>query len=180
MKGIVILADYFEDAEMIMTIDLLNRANIKTDLVSITGSTLLKTQSGVTIKATKTIDDIELDDYDFVFLPGGMAVSKTHLKSEITQGILLHFYLKNQLIALICAAPSVLGDMGLLKDTKYTCFPGFEKYCTDGVHLDEQVVTSSNIITAKALGAVIPFSYEIIKYLKDEDTAKKVLNSIYY
>ena len=39
------------------------------------------------------------------------------------------------------------------------------------MHLDEQVVTSSNIITAKALGAVIPFSYEIIKYLKDEDTA---------
>ena len=180
MLGLVILADYFEDAEMIVTVDMLNRANIKTDLISITGNKNVKTQSGLVIETKKKLEDIVLDDYDFVFLPGGMAVSKTHLESEITKGLLLHFYLKDQVIALICAAPSVLGDMGLLKGKEYTCFPGFEKYCTDGIYKNENVVVSENIITAKAMGAVIPFAYEIIKKLKDEKTAKSVLKNIYY
>ena len=33
-------------------------------------------------------------------------------------------------LAAICAAPSILGQLGLLKDKKATCYPGFEDALT--------------------------------------------------
>ena len=137
MKGIILLANHFEDTEALVTIDLLRRAGITVDMVSIEKSVDLVTQ--------------------------------------------YNFAKKNQLIATICAAPSVVGKLGYLKNKEFTCFPGFEEYVVDGIYLpNKNVVVSNNYITAKAAGATFDFAKEIIKYLTNEKTANKVINSVYY
>ena len=166
MKGIILLANHFEDTEALVTIDLLRRAGITVDMVSIEKSVDLVTQYNLKIKAEFTVDQLNLNDYSFLIIPGGKAVILTHLSSKITEDVVNHFAKKNQLIATICAAPSAVGKLGYLKNKEFTCFPGFEEYVVDGIYLpNKNVVVSNNYITAKAAGVTFDFAKEIIKYL---------------
>lgn len=181
MKGMILLAPHFEDTEALVTMDLLKRAGIEIDSVSVVDTLDLTTQYGLSIRADKGYHNIDMAQYDFVVLPGGKAVFETHLTSVVTQQIVKYFYEGQKLIAAICAAPGVLGQMGILQGLPYTCFPSCEKYVLDGIYQSNQsVVVTDTIITAKAAGATFLFAYEIIKKIKGEQTARTVLNSIYY
>lgn len=181
MKGLILLANHFEDTEALTTIDLIKRAKIEIDTVSITENYELITQYNLLIKTDKIISEISLKDYDFLVIPGGKAVFETHLNSIITKNVINYFYEKNLLIACICAAPSILGKMNLLSKIDYTCYPGCEDSKFNGNYMiDKSVVLSKNIITAKAAGSVFMFAYKIIEYLQSKEVADKVLNSIYY
>ncbi len=181
MKGIVLLANYFEDIEALATIDLIKRAGIDIETASITQDYNLTTQYNLKMKADLLIENVNLNDYDFLIVPGGRAVKETHLHSVITKKCIEHFYQKHQLIACICAAPSILGQMRILDNIEYTCFPGCETLMPSANYLkDQKVVVRENIITAKAAGASFEFAYKIIEYLKGKEYAKKVLDSVYY
>lgn len=177
MKGLILLANHFEDVEAICTIDMLRRAKITIDLVSVTNDKQLVTQSNLQILAEKTIDEVCLDDYDFVVLPGGKAVFETHLTSSITNKVIEHFMNKNKLVCAICAAPKVLAKY--LENKDFTCFPSCEDDIL-GNYTSNKVEVVGNIITSKAAGTTFEFAYEIIKYLENEELAKKIINSVYY
>ena len=181
MKGMMLFADSFEDIEALGTLDLIRRAKIDIDTVSITGKKEILTQSKVYVLADKLIEEINLDEYDFLIIPGGAAVMKTHLNSPITESVAVYFYKKHALIGCICAAPSILGKYGMLEDKKYTCFPSFEKLVVGGTYLsDENVEVDDNIITSKAAGTTFLFAYEIIKYLKRESIANHIKEAVFY
>lgn len=181
MKGMMLFADSFEDIEALGTLDLIRRAKIDIDTVSITGKKEIFTQSKVYVLADKLIEEVNLDEYDFLIIPGGAAVMKTHLNSPITESVAVYFYKKHALIGCICAAPSILGKYGMLEDKKYTCFPSFEKLVVGGTYLgEEKVVVDDNIITSKAAGTTFLFAYEIIKYLKSESIANHIIEAVFY
>ncbi len=181
MKGIILLADYFEDIEALGTVDLIRRAKIDIDLVSMKDNVNLITQSNISIKADKTIINTNLQEYDFLIIPGGKAVMLTHQSSELTKDIIDYFMHKKALIACICAAPSLLGKNGYLDNVNYTCFPSFEKFSEKGIYdSSKKVVVSNNIITACSAGATFEFSYEIIKYLKGKNVADHIIDGVIY
>lgn len=180
MKGLMLLADYFEDIEALATADLLKRAKIDLDLVSMTISRTVVSQSNLKLQVRKLISEIKLDNYDFLIIPGGKAVALTHLESELTKSVVMHFDAKKQLIATICAAPAILGKLGLLNGKNFTCFPSFEKYAPDGKYrAKKKVVVCDNIITSKAAGTTFDFAYEIIAYLKGKEKAKEIKKEIF-
>lgn len=181
MKGLIILANGFEDSEAIITIDLLRRAKINLDLISLTNDKVVLTSSNIYISADFNYLDININDYDFLIIPGGKAVFNYHLQSDLTKNIVEHFMNKKALVACICAAPMILGRLGYLKDLEFTCFPTCEEDYFGGIYLPEkEVVVSKNIITSKAMGTTFSFGYEIIKYLLNEETADKIIKSVYY
>ena len=59
MKGMMLFADSFEDIEALGTLDLIRRAKIEIDTVSITGSKVILTQSKVNVMADKLIEEIK-------------------------------------------------------------------------------------------------------------------------
>lgn len=181
MKGIMIFADGFEDIEALGTLDLLRRASLEVDTISLTGKLDILTQSKINLKADKLYSEISLNDYDFLIIPGGGAVKKFHQSSEITKEIVNFFMAKNCLVACICAAPTMLGLLGYLKGCDYVCYPGCESESFGGNYqINKKVVVCKNMITSKACGTTFEFSYEIIKYLVGPEIADKVLNSVYY
>lgn len=181
MKGIILLTNYFEDVEALITIDILRRAKIEIDLVSIEDQLELTTQSNIKIVSDKLISDVNLSDYSFLVIPGGKAVFNTHLDSKITKDVVDYFYNNNLLIASICAAPMILGKYGYLDGKNFICFPSCEESIPNGIlNNDKRVVVDENIITSKAAGTTFDFAYEIVKYLKGKEEAEKVLNSVYY
>ena len=122
----MLFADSFEDIEALGTLDLIRRAKIEIDTVSITGSKVVLTQSKVNVMADKLIEEINLDDYDFLIIPGGAAVMKTHLNSPITESIAMYFYKKHALIGCICAAPPPHGwPRTPARSRSPACGPGF-------------------------------------------------------
>ena len=180
MRGLILLANGFEDAEAIITIDLLRRAHLELDLVSMNKEKEVKTARGIYMNADKTIHEINLNHYDYLIIPGGKAVFDFHLTSEMTKSIVDFFMKRHALVACICAAPMILGSLGYLKGLNYTCFPGCESSTFGGVYTNSEVEVSGNIITSKAMGTTFAFGQAIITYLLDSQKALQVINDVYY
>lgn len=181
MKGMIILVDGFEDIETIVPIDLIRRGKIRIDTVSLTNEKMVKSKSRIVYSVDYLLEEIDAIDYDFLIIPGGPAVSNYHLQSPVTKQLVKIFQKDKKLIAAICAAPSILGELGLLDNEQFVCFPGFEEYSPNGIYQENaKVIISDNHITSKAAGTAFEFAYEIIKYLKGEQFANNILNSVYY
>jgi len=181
MKGIILLAEYFEDVEALITIDMLRRAKIDITLVSMNKDLNVLSQSNINYTCDKNYQDIVFSDFDFLIIPGGKATFLTHHSSSFTRDAVKSFMERGCLVATICAAPSILGILGYLDNLEFTCFPSCEVYMPKGIYKQEEdVVVSGNIISSKAAGTTFKFAYEIIKYLLNDEVAKKTLESVYY
>lgn len=178
MKGLVILGNGFEISEMTIPCDYLFRANIKTIRASAMSSLLVTSQEGIKVEADIMLKDVNLSDYDFLFIPGGKA-SFTTLKNRKDIDDVINFFAKeHKYIFSICAAPSLIGKLGLLKDKEYTCFPGFEKEIIGGIHSKNGVVVSDNFITAKSVYYGEEFALNIINVLMGKEKAHSVYKAV--
>ena len=121
----IFLDNGFEEIEAITTIDLLRRANIALTTVSVTGAEIVLGAHNIAVKADKLFADVEFVDAEMLILPGG--ATKLHECKPLCDLLLAHNN-EDKLIAAICAAPSVLGRLGILQGKQATCYPGFEAY----------------------------------------------------
>lgn len=180
MKGIIILANGFEDTEAITTIDILRRAKIDITTVAITDDLFIQTQTGLLIKTEKSINEISLNDYQFLIIPGGRAVAQNLLNNPIIDELVSTFEANNKLIATICAAPSLVAKHGYFKGEQFTCYPSFEKYATAGEYIEEKgVVVSNTHITSKAMAYTIDFALAIVEKIKEKEVKEKVAKEIH-
>lgn len=166
----------FEEIEAVTTIDLLRRADIAVVVVSLTGKTLVEGAHSIGVEADTLFEDANFSDAEMLILPGGA----THLDEH--QGLvnlLLAHNEQEKLIAAICAAPSVLGTLGILQGKQATCYPGFESYLGES-YVGGLVVESKNIITAKGPGLSADFAFCIIEKLKGSDVADSVYDTAQY
>ena len=172
------LAEGFEEVEAVTTIDYLRRSNLSVVTVGVGGKNITGTH-GITV--TADIEDTQVilnDELDGVILPGGMPGTINLERSAIVQKTVDYCADNNRLLAAICAAPSILGHKGLLKDLNATCFPGMETECEESKMQYKPACCDKNIITGMAAGAATQFSAEIVKYFKGEDQAEKLLEEI--
>lgn len=174
------LADGVEEVEALMVIDLLKRTKkLNVVMVSIKEELMVEGSHGIKFFADKNIDEIDFDCGDCIFLPGG-AVGTENLGAckELEENILIYNEQGKWLTA-ICAAPSVYGQLGILKDKKATSYPTF----ADKMNCKEYggtVVTDDNFITAKGLGVALELALEMITQLVDEETSQMVADQIQY
>lgn len=176
----IFLADGFEEIEALTVVDLLRRANIEIDTISIMKQNEVTGSHQITVLADKLFEEAACLEYDMLALPGGMPGTKNLGAHEGLQKILMQFSNEEKNISAICAAPSVLGDAGILKGKQAVCFPGFEERLKGAVVTEEKVVVDGNIITSRAMGTAIDFGLAIIEKLTDKETAKKIQKSICY
>lgn len=177
---ILFLADGTEECEALITVDLLRRAGVDVTTASVMDRTSIKTSSGIQMEADVEIEGINLNEADMLILPGGMPGTKYLGECELLCNTVKEFHEQEKKLAAICAAPSVLGKLGVLKGKKAICYPGFE-YALEGATIsDADPVTDENVTTASGLGHAIPFALEIIKVLIDEEAANKVASEIGY
>ena len=182
MKRIAILtANGLEEVEALTPADILRRAGFCVDLISLDGTHTVTSSHHVTFTADRLIEDMDLDAYDAVILPGGMPGTLVLRDDKRVSQIIRTFAKDGRLVAAICAAPTVLGHSGLLKKKKATCYPGMEDGLTGAeVLTDQQVVIDGNIITSRGLGTAIPFALSIVEYFSDKKTADELAQKIVY
>lgn len=170
------LSTGFEEIEALTTVDLIRRAGIELTTVSCETERLVMGSHRIPVMADKLFADCDFVDAEMLILPGGSR--RLGEFPELCELLKKH-NAEDKQIAAICAAPSVLGDLGILEGKQATCYPGFESYLGNA-YVGGLVVESKNIITAKGPGLSSDFAFCIIEHLAGSDVADEVYDKAQY
>lgn len=181
-KVCMFLANGFEEVEGLTVVDIVRRAGVTIDMLSITGSTDITSSHNVSLKADMLAEDADISSYDMIVLPGGMPGTNNLKSSELVRNELKKAYEAGKYVAAICAAPSVLSDLGLLKGKDACCYVSFEDTLkNDGANvLRDEVVVADNVITSRGLGTAIPFGLKLVEILCGKTEADRISDSIMF
>lgn len=182
------LADGFEEIEALATVDVLRRANIKVNSVSI-GKNLNSSENKKVEGANGVSVIADLDENEFanilesgnlegIILPGGMPGTANLNNSELVLKAIRYCHENNKLIAAICAAPMILGEMRLLENKEAVCYPGFEENLYGAKIAKDPVCVQDNIITAKGPGVALEFGLKIVEFILSKEKADMVKSSM--
>ncbi|MDO4199343.1 MAG: DJ-1/PfpI family protein [Clostridia bacterium] len=175
----IFLADGFEEIEAIAPRDILKRGGVEVVTVGVTGE-MVTSASGLQIKTDTEIENVDIDNLEGIILPGGMP-GTTNLKNNQKLLDIIKYCFENKLlIGAICAAPSILGEMGVLQGKIACCYPGFEKYLKGASVSGESVAIDQNIITSKGPGTAMNFGFALLSYLKGKESSDSAKSGMIY
>ncbi len=172
----IFLADGFEEIEAVTTIDLLRRAGVELTTVSVTGAIRVRGAHNIYVETDRLFADTDFSDANMLILPGGGVMLGDY--PDFCALIQKH-NAEDKLIAAICAAPAVLGKLGVLRGKQATCYPGFESALGES-YVGGLVVESKNVITAKGPGLSSDFAFCIIEKLRGAEVADEVYDAAQY
>ena len=175
------LAPGFEEIEVIATVDVLRRAGMAVELISISQDPEVCGAHGVCVVADFTLDEVDCSDADWLICPGGMPGSTNLHECQALNDLLVAQFNAGGRVAAICAAPAVvLAPLGFLNGRSATCYPGFESAVIAGgaALVPERVIVDGNIITANGPSSAIPFAAAIITEALGAEVAKQVTDGM--
>ena len=177
-KASIFMANGMEEVECLAVADMLKRGGVEVETVSINETNAVTSSHNVTILADKTWDEAACTDADLLFLPGGMPGTTNLGAHEGLCALIKEFDAAGKRVAAICAAPSVLGQLGLLHGRQATCYPGFEEQLTGAIYTRQGVITDGHITTARGVGFAIDMGLELVNLLQGEEVFAQVKGSI--
>ncbi len=155
------LADGFEEIEAVTTLDILRRCGLEVQTISVTGKRIIHGAHGIPIMVDTLFRHSYVADSQGLILPGGMPGTKNLMASDGLRKAIVSQNKKQRLIAAICAAPSILGNLGLLSGRRATCYPGFESQLQGAVVENAAVVEDGHFITGRGPAAAQEFAFAI-------------------
>jgi len=176
----VLLADGFEEIEAIAPIDVMRRGGLNVVTAGV-GKKEVTGSHSITITADTLVDEINMEDVEGIILPGGMPGTLNLQKNEKVIELVRYCFENEILLAAICAAPMILGELGILDGKEAVCFPGFEEHLKGAEYCDCSVVVFDNVITAKGAGAALELGSAIVDYFSgDNGKGDEILTQMQY
>ncbi|MBQ7384705.1 MAG: DJ-1/PfpI family protein [Clostridia bacterium] len=171
------IANGFEEIEALCPLDLLRRVGIEVRTVGVGGREITGSH-GITVKTDMT--DAEYSDGapELVFLPGGMPGTLNLAANETVRGAVMTAYENGAYVAAICAAPMILGELGILRGREAICYPGFEDKLTGARISDKRTVADGKVLTAAGMGVSLDFGLLIVEKLLGEETADNLRRTV--
>ncbi|MBO4934782.1 MAG: DJ-1/PfpI family protein [Clostridia bacterium] len=166
------LADGFEEIEALGCVDILRRAGVDVKTVGVTGKTVAGAH-GINVEADMRVTECGRDA-EMVILPGGSVGTDNLASSDDVARIVTDAAERNAYVAAICAAPTVLGKLGLLEGRRAVCYPGLEGRLTGAAKSSDRVCVDGNYITSRGPGTTAEFSLTIVELLKGRKTADAI------
>ena len=179
-RAAVLLADGFEEGESLFVIDILRRASIGCDSVSI-DQEMVRGGHDIYVKADRIISKEIFDDYDLVVIPGGMPGAANLRDCELVIDWVKKFDEEKKYVAAICAGPMVLKQAGISTGRTLTSYPADKyrdmfadaQYIDDNAKMEQMVVTDGNLITSRGPATTFPFAYKLVEVLGGNADALK-------
>jgi 4-methyl-5(b-hydroxyethyl)-thiazole monophosphate biosynthesis len=176
----VFIAEGFEEIEALAVVDILRRAGIETDMVSISGEKRVVGSHKIVVETDKLLGEVDFDGLDVIVLPGGLAGTKNLEACEALMAQVDRFVAAGKLVSAICAAPSILGHRGHLKGKKACSYPSFESHLEGAQVMDQPAVIDGNIVTGRGMGAAVPFGLALLEKLQGKEAADEMAKKIVY
>ena len=176
----VFLANGFEEVEALAQVDILRRAGLGVTTVSVTGHKHVEGAHGVQVMADELFEKVDYTDATAMILPGGMPGATNLANHSGLCEIIKVAYRNNAVVAAICAAPLVLGRLGLLRDKRATIYPGMESEINGAVITHALVECDGRIITGKGPAAAFAFAYTIVDALMGRGASDRIATGMLY
>lgn len=174
-KTYLFLIDGFEEIEALGTIDVLRRGGVEVVSVSLEEKKRVVGAHQIAVEADIMFDEVDYGKAELLVIPGGTTKFDEHegLKKEIAA-----FAKAEKPLAAICAAPMVLGGLGLLEGREATAYPGFTKYLKGAKVVEKPVVVSDNITTGRGPGLMFDFALQLVEQLKGKAKRDEVAEGL--
>ncbi len=179
-KVCVFFANGFEEIEALTVVDILRRADIDVDMVSISEEKKVTGSHRITVEMDCTFNEVDFDKTDMIVLPGGMPGTTNLEAFEPLMKQVDAFYENGKYIAAICAAPSIFAHRGMLAHKAACVNPGFESHLECADLKKEPVVVTDRIITSRAMGTAIPFALAILEQFTGKEEACSMKEKILF
>ena len=176
-EAVIFLVDGFEEVEALAPLDILRRGDAKVASVSLMGRLEVTGSHDITVKADMLFEDLKNTENAMLILPGGPGVPRYKEHAQLLE-MLRNHYANGKHIAAICAAPTILGMLGMLADKSAVCHPVKEDELNAAQLLKIPVVTDGNITTSRAAGTSLDFGIELVRILKGKEKATEVAAAI--
>ena len=176
----ILLADGFEESEALVPADLLRRAGVEVALVGVDGGQVAGAH-GITVAADKTLKELDREQVELLMLPGGLGGVEAIRKSAAAMELIQYCVSQGRWVAAICAAPTVLAQLGITDGKQAVCYPGMEDQMGAAqVQKGSPVVADGRVITGEAAGAAFDFGLKLVEALRGAECARQVKNAVYY
>lgn len=171
------LAEGFEEIEAIAPIDIIRRNELPLKVVGVSGKKVTGAH-GITVETDMEIKDMTTEDIEAVILPGGMPGTLNLETNPIVKVCVEYAFRNDKYVAAICAAPSILGHMGILKGKTAICYPGFEGELKGATISEESVCVDGKIITARGAGVAVDFGLKIVEIMDSKAKSDKLFAAL--
>ena len=170
-KAIIISGNLAQDHEFIYPYYRLLEAEFEVDVCLLEGKPV-KGILGTTLppnknQIVKTIDQVKVDDYKILVLPGGVkAMEKVRQEKKIISFI-TKFNDQKKLIACICSGAQLLISAKVVKDRKIAGYYSMKDDLINAgaIYTDKPAVIDENIITTAHYKDMGPWMREVLKSL---------------
>lgn len=133
-----------------------------------------KTDWGEPISVDVTLEDVSVDDYDVLVLPGGQINPDLLRLNETAVGIVRRFVKARKPVAAICHAPWLLVEAEALRGRRATSYPSIKTDVRNAgaEWVDEEMVHDENLITSRSPDDLPAFIAEIIRTVEGETSTQ--------
>jgi 4-methyl-5(b-hydroxyethyl)-thiazole monophosphate biosynthesis len=177
---VILLGNGFEESEALVPADLLRRAGAQVKLVGLDGLQVTGGH-GITVQADATLDQIDPDEVEMLMLPGGLGGVEAIAGNVRALALIQQCSDRGCWLAAICAAPTILANMGILDRRRAVCYPGMEEEMGSAVvQKGTAVVEDGHIITGEAAGSAFAFGLALVRALYGDQAAQKVQHAVHY
>ena len=179
-KVLLLLANGFEAYEASVFTDIIGFANtggFPIDLKSAGNFSTINCAYGFNVKPDYLINDVDLDEFDALAIPGGRRDAGFYEDAYSTdfQNVIKAFNKKNKYIAGICVASLPMAKAGVLDGKTATTYFGKRQreLAEMGINvIDEQIVCDGNIITSSSPSAGIEVAIKLLGLLTSDECVK--------
>lgn len=176
----VFLAEGFEEVEALTVADLCRRAGLHAPTVSVTKTKEVTGSHKIQVTADMVISELDFETTDMLFLPGGMPGTLNLEACPLLMQKVKEFDAKGKPVSAICAAPTVLAHLGILKDRRACCYPGMEDQLTGAQFSLKPVEISDHITTSRGVGTAIELALSIVERFEGRGKADRLAEAIVY
>ena len=175
----IILGNGFEEIEAVSPCDILRRGGVEVRFAGI-GGTLITGGNGITVQADCTVEEMDLDAMEMIMLPGGLGGVRSIRGSEAAMSAVRYAWENGKYVTAICAAPTILAQLGITDGRHAVCYPGMEGEMGGALMEDACAVEDGKVLTGRAPGAAMEFGYLLLKVLKGSEVAAGVRSGMVY
>ena len=171
----VFLAVGFEEIEALAPVDVMRRAGLAVTMVSVSDELVVRGAHGIPVVADATFAALDFADAALLFLPGGLpGATNLEAHAELGQLLVAKAAEDEVVVSAICAAPLVLGGLGLLQGKQATCYPGFEDTMKGATYTAAKVTVDGNIFTACGPAAAWELGFTFVEHFCGTEKADEL------
>lgn len=166
-KILIVIDDLAEDLELLYPYYRLIEEGYEVIMASPIANTDFKGKYGVPYSSTEAYENIKVEDYEGLLIPGGWAPDKIRRYEKVLE-IVKKFDEQKKPIGQICHAGWVTISANILRGRKVTSTPGIKDDMINagGIWINEAVVIDKNLVSSRWPKDLPIYMKEYIRILK--------------